>query len=70
MGTFRYIFQAARVSMGVAGERDLSGIWFGLESDEPIDLEAYSRETDRDLIPCSMTAEELDSVFILNWIRE
>jgi hypothetical protein len=26
-------------------------LWFGIESEEPIDIEAYSRELGRDLIP-------------------
>jgi hypothetical protein len=47
----RYLFKAAIASIRIGPDSEKMKMWFGLESDEPIDIEEYSLDTRRDLIP-------------------
>jgi hypothetical protein len=70
----RYLLRLATVEFRLAG-RPLDGRveqWIGIEvdSDDPIDLEEFSRRTGRDLVPCdAMSAEEIASCGVTKFER-
>jgi hypothetical protein len=66
----RYLFKAAVASISIGSESTSLEMWFGLESDDPIDLAEYSREEGYDLVPCAgMTEEEVASCRVREWLR-
>ena len=66
----RYLFKAARATLLFGPASTALEIWFGLESEDPIDIAEYSRDTGYDLINCEgMTTEEIDSCQVREWIR-
>jgi hypothetical protein len=70
----RYLLRAAMIEFRLAG-RPLDGRvekWMGIEidSDDPIDLEEFSRRTGRDLVPCAgMSEEEIASCGVTKFER-
>lgn len=66
----RYIFKAATATFSIGSASEAVELWFGIESDDPIDLEEYSRDTGHDLIPCEgMSEEEISSCQVRKWLR-
>ena len=67
----RYLFKAAAATLSIGFDSAGFEMWFGIESDEPIDIEEYSREEGYDLVPCDgMTEAEIASCNVVEWIRE
>jgi hypothetical protein len=68
----RYIFLASVAELAIGAESVRSELWLGIEieSENPVDLESFSRETGLHLVPSDgMSAEELAHVGVREFKR-
>ncbi len=66
----RYVFLAGVAEIRVMGDSIRKEIWLGVESDGPVDLEAFSRERGYDLVPADgLSVDELRSINVTKFDR-
>ena len=69
--THRYVVHIMTIDVGIGDGRDehfTREKWIGLEFDESVDIEEFSRETGYDLVPADgISLDELKSVGVTNF---